>query len=111
VNAVPVGRAVAHGAREVYVLHAGRLERPVRPPTRPWEVAAVALEVARRHRYSRDVADLPARVAVHLLPTGDAPGFTAVRYRRTGSVARRIEAARAATAGYLADRSSGERQG
>ena len=110
VNSVPVGRAVELGAREVFVLHVGRLERPVRPPSRPWEVATVALEVARRHRYSRDLADLPPGVAVHLLPTGDPPSFAAMRYRRTGSVARRIEAARAASATYLAEHPAAERR-
>ena len=110
VNSVPVGRAVALGAQEVYVLHVGRLERPLRPPTKPWEVAAVALEVARRHRYSRDLAELPPGATVHLLPTGDPPSFTAVRYRRVGTVAPRIEAARAATARYLAEGARDERR-
>lgn len=104
VNSVPVGRAVALGAREIFVLHVGRLERPLTAPTRPWEVAAVALEVSRRHRYARDVADLPAGVTVHLLPTGDERVPPALRYRRTDAVPRRIEAARSATATYLGER-------
>jgi NTE family protein len=103
VDSVPLGRAVALGARTVYVLHVGRLERPLSAPTRPGEVAMVALEVARRHRYARELADLPDGVAVHLLPSGDEPApFAVLRYRDTASVARRIETARAATAEYLA---------
>jgi NTE family protein len=103
VNSVPVGRAVDLGARTVYVLHVGRLERPLSAPTRPWEVAMVALEVARRHRYLRDVADLPEGVRVHLLPTGEeATPMAVLRYRSTAGVARRIETARAASAAYLA---------
>jgi NTE family protein len=104
VDSVPLGRAVALGARTVYVLHVGRLERPLMAPTRPWEVAMVALEVARRHRYQREVADLPPGVHVHLLPTGEeATPLAVLRYRRTAAVTGRIETARAASAAYLAD--------
>ncbi|MFP5335423.1 MAG: patatin-like phospholipase family protein [Actinomycetes bacterium] len=103
VDSVPLGRAVALGARSVYVLHVGRLERPLTAPTRPWEVAMVALEVARRHRFLRDLAAVPGDVRVHVLPTGEETAPLAVlRYRSTGAVERRIESARAASAAYLA---------
>ena len=36
VHSIPVGRAVALGAGTIYVLHVGRIDRPLRPPTRPW---------------------------------------------------------------------------
>jgi NTE family protein len=105
VHSVPLGRAVELGARTVYVLHVGRLERPLTAPTKPWEVAMVALEVARRHRYARELADLPPGVAVHVLPSGeDVVPLAVLRYRDTSAVPRRIEAARAATAAYLTDR-------
>jgi NTE family protein len=48
VNSIPLGRAVALGARRVFVLQVGRIETPLRPPRRPWEVAAVAFEIAPR---------------------------------------------------------------
>ena len=51
VNSIPVARAVALGARTIYVLQVGRLERPLQPPRWPWEVGLVAFEVARRHRF------------------------------------------------------------
>ncbi len=35
VDSIPVGRAVALGARTVYVLHVGRIERPLAPPDGP----------------------------------------------------------------------------
>src|SRR5262249_24558530 len=38
VHSIPVGRAVALGARDVYVLHVGRTEQPLRPPRKLWEV-------------------------------------------------------------------------
>ncbi len=50
VHSIPVGRAVALGAETIYVLHVGRIDRPLRPPRRPWEVGLVAFEIARRHR-------------------------------------------------------------
>ena len=104
VHSIPVGRAVALGAGTVYVLQVGRIDRPLTPPTRPWEVATVAFEIARRHRYAADLAALPEGVAVHVLPAGDAtpPGTANLRYRDFSSVPARIEQARAATLRYLA---------
>src|SRR6266542_2774475 len=68
VNSIPVGRAVELGARTVYVMQVGRIDRPLRAPRRPWEVARVAFEIARRHRYAREMASLPDGVVVHVLP-------------------------------------------
>ena len=102
VQSVPVGRAVALGARTVYVLHVGRIERPLEAPRRPWEVGLVAFEVARRHQFVSTMASLPEGVTVHVLPSGDdrAP-LVSVRYRSTSGVAERIARAREAAAGYL----------
>ncbi|NEK86849.1 patatin-like phospholipase family protein [Blastococcus saxobsidens] len=104
VHSIPVGRAVALGADTVYVLHVGRIDRPLQPPTRPWEVATVAFEIARRHRYAADLAALPPGVTVHVLPSGDAdpPGTANLRYRNFSGVAGRIDRAHAAADGYLA---------
>lgn len=104
VNSIPVSRAVELGARTVYVLQVGRIERPLTVPTRPWEVALVAFEIARRHRFASDMARLPDDVVVHVLPNGDeAPeGLAALRYRDLRRVARRVERAHEATADYLA---------
>ena len=90
-NSIPVSRAVELGARTVYVLQVGRIERPLQPPTRPWEVALVAFEIARRHRFATDMANLPDDVVVHVLPTGDeVPGGLAqLRYRDVRRVGRR----------------------
>jgi NTE family protein len=62
VHSIPVGRAVALGADTVYVLHVGRIDRPLRPPAQPWEVATVAFEIARRHRFAADFSAVPARI-------------------------------------------------
>jgi Patatin-like phospholipase len=102
---VPVDRAMQLGARTVFVLHVGRLDGPLRPPRRPWEVAVVAFEIARRHRYETTMANLPEDVCVHVLPTGtQALRFndrSQLRYRDFSTVPERIRAARESTARCL----------
>jgi NTE family protein len=107
VNSIPLGRAVELGARRVFVLQVGRIEQPLRAPQRPWEVAAVAFEIARRHRFARDLTSVPEGVEVHVLPAGEgaAPRWDSVeslRYRDTGRIGRRIAEAYRATSEYLA---------
>ncbi|HVL84834.1 MAG TPA: patatin-like phospholipase family protein [Pseudonocardia sp.] len=106
VHSIPLGRAVELGARRVFVLQVGRVEQPLRPPRRPWEVGVVAFEIARRHRFARDLASVPRGIEVHVLPAGEgaAPRWdsrAALRYRDVGGIGRRIDVARAATAAYL----------
>ena len=112
VHSIPVGRAVAQGADTIYVLHVGRIDRPLRPPTSPWEVGTVAFEIARRHRFTADLAALPPGVTVHVLPAGDAapPGTANLRYRDFSGVTARIDRAHAAAGGYL-DRVGASRDG
>jgi NTE family protein len=106
VHSIPLGRAVELGADRVFVLQVGRIDQPLRPPRRPWEVAMVAFEIARRHRYARDLAAVGDDVEVHVLPTGEggAPRWdsrAALRYREVGASAGRIEAAHRASVSYL----------
>ena len=72
VNSIPVDRAVALGADRIFVMHVGRVDRPLAPPRWPWEVGLVAFEIARRHRFLGDLAALPESVELHVLPTGPA---------------------------------------
>ena len=104
VNSIPVSRAVELGARTIYVLQVGRIEQPLRAPTRPWEVALVAFEIARRHRFAADMARLPGDVVAHVLPNGDAvpEGLSQLRYRDTRRTSQRVDRAYQATAAYLA---------
>jgi NTE family protein len=105
VDSIPVGRAVALGARTVYVLHVGRIERPLAVPRRPWEVGLVAFEIARRHRFHEEMAALPADVRVHVLPAGTdqrPPDLSQLRYRDKTKVGASIERAYLASASYLA---------
>jgi NTE family protein len=103
VHSIPVGRAVALGAGTIYVLHVGRIDRPLRPPAHPWQVGLVAFEIARRHRFAADLATLPPGVTVHVLPSGGAhpPGVGDLRYRDFSGVPARIARAHSAAREYL----------
>jgi len=105
VHSIPVGRAVALGASTIYVLHVGRIERPLTVPRRPWEVGLVAFEIARRHRFHEEMSALPEGVAVHVLPAGTErrpPDLSQLRYRDQTKVTASIERAYTASARYLA---------
>ncbi|MGH3899545.1 MAG: patatin-like phospholipase family protein [Pseudonocardiaceae bacterium] len=109
VNSIPLGRAVELGADRVFVLQVGRVDQPLRPPRRPWEVALVAFEIARRHRYARDLATVGDDIEVHVLPAGEggAPRWdsrAALRYRDVAGATNRIAAAHRASAEYLRTR-------
>jgi NTE family protein len=107
VNSIPVGRAVECGAQRIFVLQVGRIDRPLQPPRRPWEVARVSFEIARRHRFHREIADLPDGVVAHVLPAGEpAPGQSRkddslLAYRDFSAVLRRIDTAYEASRDYL----------
>jgi NTE family protein len=108
VNSIPVGRAVSLGARTIYVLHVGRVDRPLEAPRWPWEVGLVAFEIARRHRFVGDLADLPPDIDVHVMPTGQTapPRYTDLsqfRYRDTTRVRGHIETAYEASGRFLDD--------
>jgi NTE family protein len=98
VNSIPVGRAIELGATEIYVLHVGRIERPLRPPENVWEVGMVAFELARRHRFARDLNNLPPGVVARVLPTGEQEppryeDLSRLRYRDFSAVKRKIRRA------------------
>jgi NTE family protein len=104
VDSLPLGRAIALGATTIYVLHVGRIERPLAVPRWPWEVGLVAFEVARRHRFIDDLSNVPDGVRVHVLPSGDeGTPLASLRYRDSSAVSIRIDRARDATAIYLAN--------
>jgi NTE family protein len=105
VNSIPVGRAVELGAGTVFVLQVGRIDRPLSVPRHVLDVAKVAFEISRRHRYAREIAAVPPSVDVHVLPAGggsdrdDSP----LAYRDLSAAARRIDRAYAASLTYLKD--------
>jgi NTE family protein len=103
VNSIPVGRAVSLGATRVFVLQVGRVDRPLSVPTRPWEVARVSFEVARRHRFNRELAEIPDGVEAHVLPAAgtSAKDDSMLAFRDFSSVQRRIDASYDASVAYL----------
>jgi NTE family protein len=104
VNSIPVARAIELGADRVFVLQVGRIERPLKAPTKPWEVAMVAFEIARRHRFARDMASLPDTAEVHVLPAGFkdvAETMSPLAYRSFALIERRIDRAYEASTSYL----------
>jgi len=108
VNSIPVGKAVQLGAQTIYVLHVGRVDRPLEAPRWPWEVGLVAFEIARRHRFVGDLAALPESIEAHVMPTGqtEPPRYTDLsqfRYRDTSKIPGHIERAYEASKEYLSE--------
>jgi NTE family protein len=103
VNSIPLGRAISLGADRVFVLQVGRFDRPLRPPHRPWEVARVSFEIARRHRFARELAEVPDDVEVHVLPARgtSARDDSLLAHRDFSRVRTRIDASYAASREYL----------
>jgi NTE family protein len=103
VNSIPLGRAVSRGAERVFVLQVGRFDRPLTVPKRPWEVARVSFEIARRHRFLRELEELPDTVECHVLPARGTSSRddTWAGARDFGSVQERIDATYDATRDYL----------
>ena len=98
VNDVPVSRAVELGARTIYVLHCGTIDRPRPDPKRPLDVAVQAYWAARHHRFKRDLAALPEGVEAIVLPTGQTP---TLRFNDFTKSAELIRAAHSATERFL----------
>jgi NTE family protein len=103
VNSVPVARAHQLGATRVFVLQVGRMERPLSAPRRPWDVARVSFEIARRHRFNREMAELPESVEAHVLPTGGTSerDDSVWATRDFSGVVEKIRLSREAGAAYL----------
>jgi NTE family protein len=108
VNSIPISRAVELGATEIYVLHVGRAESQLAPPKTPLQVAIVTFEIARRHRFNRDLAMLPAGVRAHVLPTGESSdgGLRQYNYRNFKAIEKRIDRAYEATSKHLAEKAN-----
>lgn len=107
VNSIPVSRAIEKGATTIYVMHVGNIDTPLKVPRQPWDIAFVSFEIARRHRFHRDMATLPPDVTVHVLPTGDRSDakyndIAKLRYNHRDSISSRLDAAYQASVDYLA---------
>ena len=89
----------------MFVLQVGRFDRPLEPPKRPWQVARVSFEIARRHRFVRELAELPVDVECHVLPARGTSGRddSLLGTRDFSGVQKRIDATYEASADYLRD--------
>lgn len=106
VNSIPISRALELGATTIYVLHVGNIDTPLRVPRNAWDVAFVAFEISRRHRFHRDMESLPEGVTIHVLPTGLDPNAkfndpSKLRYNHSRSIRDGVERAYDETARYL----------
>jgi NTE family protein len=106
VNSIPIEQAVAWGATRIFVLQVGRVESPLIAPATAVDTARVAFEIARRHRFARDLATLPEGVDLYVLPTGGPlDGDDSIRaYRKLDTVKLRIEQAHEASRDFLYER-------
>jgi NTE family protein len=105
VNSIPVSRAVELGAKEIYVLHVGHIDDPLAVPRHPWDVAMVSFEIARRHRFHRELETRREDVTIHVMPTGKPPGRYndpgKLRYNNNKAIRATIKAAEAASGMFL----------
>jgi NTE family protein len=102
VHSIPVGRALALGATRIFVLQVGRVEQPLSPPTKPWEVGTVAFEIARRHRFVHEMESVPDDVEMHVLPSGatTSPNLS-LGQARAARMRARMDQAHLASRAYL----------
>ena len=105
VNDVPVSRAVQLEADRIFVLHVGSWDRPRPEPKRPIDMAMYAYWLARRSRFQRDLAGIPANIEVLVLPPGGTP---LIRYNDFGHSDEMIATAYQATSAFL-DAQDGDR--
>ena len=106
VNSIPLSRAVEMGATTIYVLQVGNIDAPLRLPKHAWDVAFVSFEIARRHRFHRDMENLPEGITAHVLPTGVNPNRkfndpTKLRYNHRASIDAGIDRAYEKSLAYL----------
>jgi NTE family protein len=73
VDNVPISRALALGARRIFVLHVGNFARPRQLPRRPIDVLLQSFSIARNHRFLAETDDPPPDVELVVLP-GIDPG-------------------------------------
>lgn len=101
VNSIPVGRAVDCGATRIFVLQVGRVDQPLAAPRWPWQVAQVSFEIARRHRFHREMNELPTHIEAHVLPAGPWTGDPLLAYRDFSRAEQLMDAAYEASSHYL----------
>jgi NTE family protein len=95
---VPLQRAVDLGARHLFVLYTGNLDRPHPPARRPLDVALEASWIARANWYRLTLEAVSSTADVTVLPLGDTP---VLRYDDFSHTPQLIDDAYALTAAFL----------
>ncbi|MGH9100363.1 MAG: patatin-like phospholipase family protein, partial [Acidimicrobiales bacterium] len=98
VDNVPVGRAIAAGAKHIYVLLCGPVHYRPAPARRPVEAVFTAFFVAVHARFARELSSLPEGVECHVFSGG---GDLNADYRDFSQTAGLIAAGRAEVASVL----------
>jgi NTE family protein len=101
VDNVPISRAVALGAKHIYVLHVGNFSRPRQLPRRPIDVLLQAFSIARNHRFLAEVDEPPEGIELVVLPAVDPGRVRRNDFSHSGDLMARSYAAAAA---FLAGR-------
>jgi NTE family protein len=100
VNNAPISRAVELGANKVYVLTCGTKKHDPQPVRRPLDVLVQAFAHARHVRLDLDIERFAGQADIVMLPGADVNG---IRYNDLSHTDRLIDAARDATARFLAE--------
>jgi NTE family protein len=98
VNNVPVSKAYELGAKRIYVLDVGNVEREQREAKRPYEVLMQAVAIARAHRFRTEMADVPDGVELIRMPTIDPGKLRYDDFSRSGEL---MDRAYTVSAAYL----------
>lgn len=98
VNNVPITRAVALGARKIYVLPCGSIRSGERPIRRPLDVLLTAVVHSRAARVELDMSRYATKAEIHVLPLFEAGLRRFDDPQRSGAL---IDRARALTEEYL----------
>jgi NTE family protein len=98
VNNVPISKAVALGAKRIYVLHVGNFERPRPAPKRPLDALLQSFSIARSFRFQHEIENHGSGAELIVIPGVD-PGT--VKYNDFGRSRELIERAHRSTAVWL----------
>lgn len=89
VDNVPISRALALGAKRIYVLHVGNFDRPRATPKRPIDVLVQAFSIARGYRFRADSVAAPDGVELVTLPGVDPGGLRYNDFSKSRELIRR----------------------
>lgn len=107
VETVPLSRAIACGAEDIYVLRLRQREQPLTAPRWPWQLGKTVFELSRRHRLGHELHRRPDGVNIHLIPTGEDQmeppdtGAAGSKRHALDTIRRRVDAGYVSACAYL----------